>query len=246
MALVNIINVTVMDNPTSFTNPFQFEITFECLQELADDLEWKVVYVASAEDDSADQTLEEVMVGPVSIGINRFVLQADAPNPANILNSDLIGVTVALVTCSYMDNKFVQIGYYVSNEYIEEYDPENIPNPIDVNKLRRTVLSDQPRVTRYNIDWSGAAGGNANLLDADDGPEEQVDEDDENVLDLANADDEEDDEEEDEEEDNDDQAEVDLEMMEDEDGYEGDEVSGEEEEEQQQQQSQSEQQEFGP
>ena len=26
----------VLDNPTSFTNPFQFEITFECLQELDD------------------------------------------------------------------------------------------------------------------------------------------------------------------------------------------------------------------
>jgi hypothetical protein len=25
---------SVLDNPTSFLNPFQFEITFECLQEL--------------------------------------------------------------------------------------------------------------------------------------------------------------------------------------------------------------------
>ena len=36
MTLVNIIQVTVLDNPTAFTNPFQFEITFECLQELPD------------------------------------------------------------------------------------------------------------------------------------------------------------------------------------------------------------------
>jgi hypothetical protein len=27
---------TVLDNPTCFLNPFQFEITFECLQELED------------------------------------------------------------------------------------------------------------------------------------------------------------------------------------------------------------------
>jgi len=27
---------TVLDNPTNFQNPFQFEITFECLQELED------------------------------------------------------------------------------------------------------------------------------------------------------------------------------------------------------------------
>ena len=36
MALVNVINVTVLDNPTAFTNPFQFEITFECIQPLKD------------------------------------------------------------------------------------------------------------------------------------------------------------------------------------------------------------------
>ncbi len=36
MALVNILNVNVLDNPSHFLNPFQFEITFECLQELQD------------------------------------------------------------------------------------------------------------------------------------------------------------------------------------------------------------------
>jgi hypothetical protein len=28
--------VTVLDNPTLYTNPFQFEITFECLEALQD------------------------------------------------------------------------------------------------------------------------------------------------------------------------------------------------------------------
>ena len=32
MALVSVINVSVLDNPTAFTNPFAFEITFECIQ----------------------------------------------------------------------------------------------------------------------------------------------------------------------------------------------------------------------
>ena len=95
------------------------------------------------------------MVGPVPIGINRFILQANSPNPDLIKNQDLIGVTVVLITCSYMDNKFVQIGYYVNNEYSEPYDLENIPNPVDINKLYRNILSDQPRVTRFPIDWSG-------------------------------------------------------------------------------------------
>jgi len=160
MALVNVTNVIVLDNPTSFTNPFQFEITFECLQELAEDLEWRVTYVGNAEDASFDQTLEEVLVGPVPIGINRFVLQAAAPNHSLIANEDLIGVTVVLISCFYMSKEFVKIGYYVNNDYTEPYDPENPPNPVCVDLLRRSILADQPRVTRIPIDWSSGNGPN--------------------------------------------------------------------------------------
>jgi hypothetical protein len=39
------------------------------------------------------------MVGPVVPGIHKFVLQTAAPNPQNIENQDLIGVTVILLTC---------------------------------------------------------------------------------------------------------------------------------------------------
>mmetsp|Transcript_37470 Transcript_37470/g.91081 ORF Transcript_37470/g.91081 Transcript_37470/m.91081 type:complete len:289 (+) Transcript_37470:508-1374(+) len=125
MALVNVVNMVVLDNPTCFTNPFQFEITFECLQELDDDLEWKVLYVGSAQDSSRDQILDEILVGPVPVGINKFVLQADAPDPAKLSQEDLLGVTVVLVTCSYKEREFVRVGYYVNNEY---NDP-NAPPP---------------------------------------------------------------------------------------------------------------------
>lgn len=39
------------------------------------DLEWKVVYVGSAESDEYDQELENVLVGPIPVGTNKFVLQ---------------------------------------------------------------------------------------------------------------------------------------------------------------------------
>lgn len=125
------------------------------------DLEWKVIYVGSAEDASADQILEEVMVGPVPVGINKFVLQAAAPNHLEISNQDIIGVTVVLVTCSFMEQEFIRIGYYVNNEYLD-YDPENPPNPIDISKLYRSIRHDEPRVTRFAIDWTG--GGGANMV----------------------------------------------------------------------------------
>jgi hypothetical protein len=36
MSAVNLTNVAVLDNPTSFVNPFQFEISYECLVALED------------------------------------------------------------------------------------------------------------------------------------------------------------------------------------------------------------------
>jgi len=153
----------VLDNPTYFRNPFQFEITFECLHELDDDLEWKVVYVGSAEDTSRDQILEEVLVGPVPVGVNKFVLQADAPDPSSIAKEDVLGVTVVLVTCSYKNQEFARVGYYVNNEM--EYPPgtefDEDGNPVneiqvDFDKLTRQILADKPRVTRFPIDWSGS------------------------------------------------------------------------------------------
>ena len=229
MALVNVIQVTVLDNPTSFTNPFQFEITFECLQELSDDLEWKVIYVGSAEDANADQTLEEVMVGPVPVGINKFVLQAAAPDISQIQQEDLIGVTVVLVICSFKDQEFLRIGYYVNNEY-PDYDPENPPTTVEISKLFRSILADQPRVTRFNIDWTGKASSTEDVIPL---TEEIIDENDLVMMDQ----DEEEEEEEDEEDEADDNEEVDLEDeeadadLEGEGEMEGDEADADDEEE---------------
>mmetsp|Transcript_12448 Transcript_12448/g.31347 ORF Transcript_12448/g.31347 Transcript_12448/m.31347 type:complete len:294 (-) Transcript_12448:200-1081(-) len=176
MALVNVVNMAVLDNPTCFTNPFQFEITFECLQELDDDLEWKVLYVGSAQDAAKDQVLDEILVGPVPVGVNKFVLQADAPDPSQLAQDDLLGVTVVLVTCSYKEREFVRVGYYVNNEYHDPNAPASaapaaatvgpdgnpveaapaapqIPNPVPLEHIQRQILADKPRVTKFPISW---------------------------------------------------------------------------------------------
>ena len=79
--------------------------------------------MGSAHDSQYDQILDEILVGPIPVGLNKFVLQADAPNitqllqQPNITSDDILGVTVVLVTCSYKEREFVRIGYYVNNEY---------------------------------------------------------------------------------------------------------------------------------
>jgi histone chaperone ASF1 len=79
MALINVLNITVHNNPAGFLDPFQFEVTFDCTGTLGDDLEWRVIYVGSAESSEHDQELDNVLVGPVPEGTNRFVLNVSRP-----------------------------------------------------------------------------------------------------------------------------------------------------------------------
>ncbi|KAF9965418.1 Histone chaperone asf1 [Mortierella alpina] len=153
MSIVSITQVNVLDNPTHFANPYQFEITFECIAPLAADLEWKIIYVGSANSNAHDQVLESIMVGPVPVGINKFVFMAEAPKPELIPHNDIVGVTVILITCSYQDKEFVRIGYYVNNDYLEEELRENPPEEIAYEKLYRSILAEKPRVTRFPINW---------------------------------------------------------------------------------------------
>ena len=75
MSKVQINNVVVLNNPATFASPFQFEITFDCMENLEDDLEWKLTYVGSAESSAHDQVLDTIYVGPVPEGRHMFVFQ---------------------------------------------------------------------------------------------------------------------------------------------------------------------------
>ncbi|KAL3830836.1 hypothetical protein ACJIZ3_019638 [Penstemon smallii] len=153
MSAVNVKDVTVLCNPAPFVDPFKFEISYECLDPLKDDLEWKLTYVGSAEDETYDQILESVLVGPVNVGNYRFVFQADPPDPLRIRDEDIIGVTVLLLTCSYQGQEFVRIGYYVNNDYEDEQLREEPPQKVLIDKVQRNILSDKPRVTKFPINF---------------------------------------------------------------------------------------------
>ena len=139
------------------------------------DLEWKVLYVGSAHDASKDQVLDEILVGPIPVGVNKFVLQADAPDPQQLPPDEILGVTVVLVTCSYRDREFIRVGYYVNNEYVDPNAPKPDPNhpppvgdngeplppppppkypQLDLALVQRQILADKPRVTKFAIPWT--------------------------------------------------------------------------------------------
>jgi ASF1 like histone chaperone len=91
------------------------------------DLEWKVIYVGSASGPQYDQELEDVVVGPVPVGLSKFVLSTPPPDPKLVPEDDLLGATVVLICCSYKGQEFIRVGYWINNTYGEalpegEYD----------------------------------------------------------------------------------------------------------------------------
>ncbi|KAL2117473.1 hypothetical protein VTJ04DRAFT_7133 [Mycothermus thermophilus] len=157
MSVVSLLGVNVLNNPAKFTDKYEFEITFECLEPLQKDLEWKLTYVGSAQSDQYDQLLDSLLVGPIPVGVNKFVFEADPPDTSRIPSDELLGVTVILLTCAYDGREFVRVGYYVNNEYETEELQNDPPAKPIVEKIRRNVLANKPRVTRFAIKWDSEA-----------------------------------------------------------------------------------------
>ena len=65
-----------------------------------------------------------------------------------------------MITCSYNDNEFFRVGYYVNVLYATEEMNENPPYPPVLDQLGRLIMIDQPRVTNFPIEWDDACGSN--------------------------------------------------------------------------------------
>ncbi|KAL3461274.1 histone chaperone [Aspergillus heterothallicus] len=153
MSVVSLLGVKILNNPAQFLSSYQFEITFECLEQLQKDLEWKLTYVGSATSSEYDQELDSLLVGPIPVGVNKFIFEADPPDLRRIPTSEILGVTVILLTCSYDGREFVRVGYYVNNEYDSEELTADPPAKPIIERIRRNILAEKPRVTRFAIKW---------------------------------------------------------------------------------------------
>ncbi|KAL9596179.1 MAG: hypothetical protein Q9219_005965 [cf. Caloplaca sp. 3 TL-2023] len=153
MSVVSLLGVKILNNPAPFCAKYQFEITFECLEPLQRDLEWKLTYVGSATSSEHDQELDSLLVGPIPVGVNKFIFEADSPDLKRIPTSEILGVTVILLSCSYDDREFVRVGYYVNNEYDNEEMNDDPPAKPVIERVRRNILAEKPRVTRFAIKW---------------------------------------------------------------------------------------------
>ena len=58
-----------------------------------------------------------------------------------------------MLTCSYNNQEFFRVGYYVNNVYDSEELNNNLPETVQFEHVVRNILSDKPRITKFNINW---------------------------------------------------------------------------------------------
>ena len=59
------------------------------------------------------------------------------------MESEIVGVTGILVTCSYANQEFFRVGYYVNNYYEELELAENPPEKPLIDRLIRPAFHDE-------------------------------------------------------------------------------------------------------
>ena len=154
MASINILNIIPKNTTSKFTDPFSFEIIFEVLSNLKKEIEWKMIYIGSAEDKNYDQILETIEIdGPFHLGSMKFEFIGEPPDISKIPESEILGVTAIILCCSYNNQEFFRCGYYLNNIYDNEEMNINPPEKVDKNRIIRSLLADKPRITRFDIEW---------------------------------------------------------------------------------------------
>ncbi|MBS1889883.1 MAG: hypothetical protein JST59_01200 [Actinobacteria bacterium] len=91
MAFVNISNVVVDNNPAPFLSQFRFHITFECLRDIQETIEWKLIYIGSAKDAGYDQVVDSFEMSGLAAGVMQFTVESNPPDWTKIPKDDLLG-----------------------------------------------------------------------------------------------------------------------------------------------------------
>ena len=151
MSKIRVTDISMAEGPQPFRAPFLMRITFESCERLPEPLEWRVIYVGSAESAEHDQVLENVMIPVTEAGALCFDLQADPPDHSLIPSpNDLLGPSLIMIAALYNGAEFFRCSYFVYNNYAENADPAQ---DFDVGLVTRSVLTAGPRIRTSDIDW---------------------------------------------------------------------------------------------
>lgn len=97
--------------------------------------------------------LDSLLLGPIPIGASKFTFHCDPPDVKRIPDKALLGIVGLRLSCDYLEQEFVSVGYYVENDYDDPLMKEIPPSKPDYGQIMRTILAEKPIVTVFSIQW---------------------------------------------------------------------------------------------
>lgn len=141
------------DNPGNYCSPLKWRVRVDSAATLTEPISISFVWVGSCTSSDYDQPLDSFEVGPLSQGVTEFELECDAPNPEQVPQDELVGLTILIISFQFRQQEFLRVAYYTQVAYLEESLNKNPPIPIRKDCLGRFVTMAQPVATAIPINW---------------------------------------------------------------------------------------------
>lgn len=155
MQKVRVTNIVVSDPVAPFASKIRLQFFLNASGALNEELEFKIVYVGSAESPAFDQLLEDVMISVKSEGNMSFEVAAEGPDYKQIPSvNDLLGMSAIIIVGLFKNNEFFRCSFFVNNTYTEELTEEFNEKNFNIEKVKREIITEKPRVILTEIDWS--------------------------------------------------------------------------------------------
>lgn len=152
--IVQLLEVELLgDNPGSYCTPLKWRVRVESSDNLQEPISISFVWVGSCTSSDYDQLLDTFDIGPLCKGLTEFELECDFPNPEEVPQDELVGLTILIISFQFKQQEFLRVAYYTQVAYLDVSLNEHPPIPIKKECLGRFITMPQPVVTATPINW---------------------------------------------------------------------------------------------
>lgn len=112
-----------------------------------------MVYLCNPGRPEYDQQLISFQVGQLEVGPVEFTVEVPPPDFRGFpQKEDLLGVSAFVLDVSYKGKEFFRVGYFVYHHYASPVFIENDPPEVMIEDVVRNVLTEKPRITRFDVE----------------------------------------------------------------------------------------------
>lgn len=131
MSKIRITNILIPSIKESFNDPINIKIDFDAYDILPNKLDWKIIYIGSANSCQYDQILENFSFPVEKVGYCSFGISVSPPDVSQIPSlEDLLGATLLMISVVYNGEEFFRCSYFVYNNFEDEAYIQSLGKPL--------------------------------------------------------------------------------------------------------------------